>query len=317
MIKITEKQTILITGGAGYLGSVITEYFLQRNYRVIVYDNLLYNQQSLFNCVHFPDFHFVYGDVRNYNLLKQYVEKADIIFPLAAIVGAPACEKVPEVTYAVNQHSIEWLAKQIKPHQKVVFPCTNSGYGTKSGEIYCTEETPLEPISTYGISKVNAEKALLEMGNAVTLRLATVFGFSPRMRLDLLVNDFVFKAVNDRYIVLFEKDFKRNYLHIRDVPRVFEHAINNYENMKGEAYNVGIPDANLSKEELALRIKKFIPDLFITYSEFNKDPDRRNYIISNEKLLKTGFKFKYTLDDGIQELIKGYKILRFNQFKNI
>ncbi len=312
-----KQEKILITGGAGYLGSIVTEYFLSKGYDVTVYDNLLYNQTSLFNLCYHKNFHFVYGDVRNHDLLGKMIEKADIIFPLAAIVGAPACEKAPDVTIAVNQKSIEWLAKQIRPNQKVVFPTTNSGYGIGQKDIHCTEETPLKPISLYGVTKVAAEKALLDTGNAVTFRLATVFGFSPRMRLDLLVNDFVYKAFKDKYIVMFEKDFKRNFLHIRDVPRLFEHAINNYDKMKGQTFNAGLPDANLSKEELTLLIKKFVQDFYITCSEINKDPDKRNYIISNDKLLETGFKFQHGLEDGIVELLKGYAILRDNQYKNI
>jgi nucleoside-diphosphate-sugar epimerase len=311
------KARILITGGAGYLGTVFTEHFLNSGYEVTVLDNLMYNQTSLFHLCHRPEFKFVCGDVRNTEVMKELLKDQDIIIPLAAIVGAPACNKNPEVTEAINLNSIRELIKLKSPEQKIIFPTTNSGYGTKSGEVHCTEESPLEPISLYGKTKVMAEKELLEGGNAITLRLATIFGFSLRMRLDLLVNDFVYKAFKDRYIVLFEKDFKRNFLHIRDAARCFEHCIENFDSMKNEAYNVGHPDENISKEELCLKIKKHIPDFFITSSEINEDPDKRNYIVSNDKILKTGFTFEYPLERGIKELIKGYQILRDNQFKNI
>ncbi len=236
---------------------------------------------------------------------------------MAAIVGAPACDKDPHTTTAINYNSIEFISKVKRSDQIIIFPTTNSGYGTTDGSLYCTEKTPLNPISLYGKTKVAAEKILLESGNVVTLRLATVFGFSPRMRLDLLVNDFVYKAFKDKYLVLFEKDFKRNFLNIHDVPRLFEHILNNWDLMKNETYNAGLPDENISKEDLAIRIKKYFPDLYITSSEINKDPDKRNYIVSNEKLLKTGFNFKFSLDDGIIELKKGYTIMRDTQFKNI
>ncbi len=311
------NKKVLVTGGAGYLGSVLVEYLLEAGYEVTVVDNLMYNTNSLFHLCHHKKFRFVYGDVRNKELMKKLVKDQEFIIPLAAIVGAPACDKNPDVTEAVNFQAIKDIIEMRSSGQKIIYPTTNSGYGTKSGEIECTEESPLEPISLYGTTKVRAERLLLESGDAITLRLATLFGFSLRMRLDLLVNDFTYKAFKDRYLVLFEKKFKRNFLHVRDAARCFLHCMEHFDTMKNEAYNVGHPDENLSKEELALRIKRFVPDLFITESEFNKDPDKRDYVISNEKILKTGFTFAFPLDDGIVELLKGYQILRDNQFKNI
>ncbi len=309
---------ILVTGGSGYLGSVLVEHLLDKGYEVTVLDNLIYNQNSLLQFCHDTNFKFVFGDVRDEALLKKIVPEADFIIPLAAIVGAPASEKHPQTTTSVNYDSIALLNKlRDKNKQKVIFPTTNSGYGTTTGEIYCTEESPLNPISLYGRTKVDAEKELLGSHNTITLRLATLFGFSPRMRTDLLVNDFVQKALKDKTLVLFEKDFKRNYLHVRDAARCFIHCIENFDKMKNNAYNVGLPDANLSKEELAILIKKFVPSLYIHYAEIGSDPDKRNYIVSNDKLLKTGFKFEYSLEEGIKELIKGYSMLRDNHYRNV
>lgn len=312
-------KKVLITGGAGYLGSVITEHFLNKGYDVTCLDNLQFHQKSLFPFAVNPKFNFIYGDVRDKNLLEKVVSDFDIIFPLAAIVGMPASKLKPKETQETNFDSIAHLDEIRRPEQKLVYPTTNSGYGTKSGETFCTEETPLEPISEYGKTKVESEKLLLNSDkDAITLRLATVFGTSPRMRRDLLVNDFVYKALTDRSVVMYEKDAKRNYIHIRDVARVFEHCVRNYDSMKNEPYNVGLEDANLSKEELALKIKEHVPDFAIIPMEIGEDPDKRDYVISNQKILSTGFKPKYSLDFGIKELIKGYDILlRNDPYKNI
>lgn len=307
------KEKVLITGGAGYLGSVITGHLLEKGYQVSVLDSLIYGQKSLFSYASNPNFHFIYGDVRNKELLEKIVPDFNVIIPLAAIVGMPACNLKPLDAQTINHDAVVLINQIRSQKQKLIFPNTNSGYGTKSKELFCTEETPLEPISHYGKTKVTAEQHLLNSEKpAVTLRLATVFGLSPRMRTDLLVNDFVYKAMSDGYIVIYEKDFKRNFIHIKDVARVFEHAIINFDSMKKNAYNVGLEEANLSKAELAEKIKSYIPKFEIIYMEVGEDPDKRNYIVSNKKIMKTGFEPVYSLDYGIQELMKGYAILLKN-----
>ncbi len=308
-----EKEKVLITGGAGYLGSILTEHLLDKDYKVTCLDNLKHRQNSLLTYTSNPDFDFVYGDVRNQSLLEKLISDSDVIIPLAAIVGMPACDLNPEEALSINKDAIVKLNKIRSHDQKLIFPNTNSGYGTKSGELYCDEETPLEPISLYGKTKVEAEKHLLESEKpAITLRLATVFGISPRMRTDLLVNDFVLKAIREGSVVIYEGDFKRNYIHIKDVARAFEHCINNFEDMKNQPYNVGLENANLSKIELAEKIKSHIPNFEIISMEIGEDPDKRNYIVSNQKILRTGFSPEFSLDDGIKELIKGYNILLKN-----
>lgn len=310
-------KQILITGGAGYLGSVVTQRFLDAGYRVTVLDNLMYGQHSLFHFCANPDFEFIYGDVRDEYTLKKILSGVDAIIPLAAIVGAPACQRDPLLARSVNLDAIRLILKLRSNDQLIVYPTTNSGYGTKSGNIYCTEETPLEPISLYGETKVQAEKELLDSSNTITLRLATVFGMSPRMRLDLLVNHFVYAAVTDRYLVIFEKDFKRNYIHIRDVADCFLYCVENAPRMTGKPYNVGLDTANLSKEELALKIKAFVPDFYIHFAEIGSDPDKRNYVVSNERLRQAGFEAQRTIEDGIRELLKGYRMLGRSLMKNV
>lgn len=308
---------ILITGGAGYLGSVMTSLFLQKDYKVTVIDNLMFRQASLLDACADPRFIFIRGDARDNELIKQEMAKHDIIIPLAAIVGAPACDKDCFTTKQINYESVKSLASFISSQQMILFPTTNSGYGIGQKDNYCDEKTPLNPISLYGQTKVDAEKLLLDSGNAVTFRLATVFGASPRMRMDLLVNDFVYRAYADRFIVLFESHFKRNYIHIRDVANVFLFGIENYEKMKGEAYNVGLSDANLTKMELCLKIKEYLTDFHIFESDIGKDPDKRDYIVSNAKVEAAGFRPRYSLDMGIQELIKVYSMLPVNLYKNV
>ena len=310
---------VLVTGGAGYIGSVLVDSLINRKYDVTVVDNLMYKQTSLTQYCHLPNFKFVKGDVRDWNMMQPLVDEADIIIPLACIVGMPACKKYPELTQDTNQTAIEWLARNTRDDQKIIFPTTNSGYGIGQDGIHCTEETPLKPISLYGVTKVKAEEALLQRGNAVTFRLATVFGMSPRMRLDLLVNDFTYKAFKDKYIVLFESHFKRNFIHIRDVIKAFLFAIDRFDQMKGKAYNVGLSTANISKKELCEAIKQFIPDFYIAESEINEDPDKRNYIVSNAKLESLGWMPSFSLKDGIQELLKAYPIIDAsnNNFTNL
>jgi len=316
--ELGKSTRILITGGSGYLGSMLAEMLIARGFDVTVLDNLSYGQNTLFNLFHSGRLHFVHGDVTNEKSMQELLSKNkfDFIFPLAAIVGFPVSEQKPEITWLVNHQSMLTLIKCRLPGTKIIFPTTNSGYGTTSGQQECTEESPLNPISTYGKSKVAAEKALLEAGDAIAFRLATLFGMSLRMRTDLLVNDFTYKAFTEKSIILFERKFKRNYLHVRDASRAFLWAMLNWEQMKNKVYNVGHPDYNISKEELCNLIKKASPSLNVFFAEIGSDPDKRNYVISNERLLKTGFTFKYPLDEGIKELLAGYQAFRDYRFKN-
>jgi nucleoside-diphosphate-sugar epimerase len=277
----------------------------------------MYKQRSLFHLCANPNFDFVFGDVRDEPKMNELMSKADVIIPLAAIVGATACDRDPINAISIHVDVTRFMKSQLSTDQLVIYPTTNSGYGTQTGDVFCTEETPLEPISLYGRTKVEAEQEWLEFGNAISLRLATVFGLSPRMRLDLLVNDFVYKAVTDKYLVIFEKHFKRNYIHIRDIADCFVHCIENADAMKGQPYNAGLDDANLSKEELALKIKEYVPELYIHFAEIGSDPDKRNYIVSNQRLRGAGFEAKRSLDFGIQELMKGYKMLARAEMKNV
>ncbi len=308
---------VLVTGGAGYLGSVLCERLLDVGFRVTAIDCLMYQQKSLFHLCANADFDFVCGDVRDEALLRRYVTQADVIIPLAAIVGAPGCDRDPTLARSVNLEAIRLINRLRGASQLVIYPTTNSGYGTQTGDVFCTEETPLDPISLYGSTKSQAEAELLESPNAVTLRLATVFGMSPRMRLDLLVNHFTYAAVTDGYLVIFEKDFKRNFIHIRDVADVFLHCIENARQMVGRPYNAGLDAANLSKQELALKIKAFVPDFYVHYAAIGSDPDKRNYIVSNQRLRQAGFEAKRSLEFGIQELIKGYSMMGRARFKNV
>jgi nucleoside-diphosphate-sugar epimerase len=310
-------ETVLVTGGAGYIGSILCETLLHKGYRVTALDTLMYGEQSLFHLCAHPRFEFVYGDARDERTVGGLVREADVLIPLAAVVGAPACDRDPLLARSVNLDAVRLLLRLRSPKQVVVYPTTNSGYGTKSGDLRCTEETPLEPISLYGQTKCQAEAAVLESANAVALRLATVFGMSPRMRLDLLVNHFVLAALTDGYLVMFEKDFKRNFVHIRDVADCFVHCIENSSKMAGRPYNVGLDSANLSKEELALKIKHQVPNFYVHSAAVGCDPDKRNYIVSNQRLREAGFEAKRTLEDGIRELIKGYRMLGRGRFKNI
>lgn len=307
---------ILITGGAGYLGSILTPHLLSLGHQVTVVDTLIYGQAPLLDSCASPDFHFVYGDVRDERVVQPLVAASDCIIPLAALVGAPACKRDAVGAKTVNRDAVALLARLRSKQQRILFPTTNSGYGIGQEGIACTEETPLRPISLYGTTKVDAERILLDSGEAITFRLATVFGSSPRMRLDLLVNDFVYRAVNDRALVLFEAHFKRNYIHIRDIARVFSHGIERYDAMKGRPYNVGLSNANLSKLELCEAIQKHLPEFIFSESQIGEDPDKRNYIVCNRRIEATGWKPAYSLDDGIVELIKAYRIVKQRQYGN-
>jgi nucleoside-diphosphate-sugar epimerase len=308
---------ILITGGAGYLGSVLAPMLLAQGHDVTVLDAFLFRQNSLMDCCQYENFEVVRGDCRDETQIKSLLKKADVIIPLAALVGAPICQRDMVGTKTINLDAIQMLCRLASKDQRVIFPTTNSGYGIGEAGKFCTEETPLNPISLYGTTKVESEKAVLQRENSITFRLATVFGAAPRMRMDLLVNDFVHRAVMDRAVVVFEGHFKRNYIHIRDVARVFLHAIENFESMKGSPYNVGLDDANLSKLELCAEIKKQVPNFICLESQIGEDPDKRDYIVSNSRLYSTGFRPEWPLQRGITELIKTYTILRNAQYSNI
>ena len=308
---------ILVTGGAGYIGSILVPELLKKGHEVIVIDNFMYNQTSLLDCCYDEKLTVVRGDARDKELVSKYLKNVDAIFPLACLTGAPLCEKDPIAAKTVNFDAVKMILELRSKGQIIIFPTTNSGYGIGQKDIHCTEETPLNPISLYGRLKVELEKILLEAGNCITLRLATVFGISPRMRLDLLVNDFTYRAVTDHSIVLFEAPFKRNYIHVRDVAKAFIHSLENFNTTKDELYNVGLSDANLSKWELCEEIKKQIPDFYFVETKIGEDPDKRNYIVSNAKIERTGFKPDISLQKGIAELIKGFQIIRKNLYTNI
>lgn len=312
-----DSKKVLVTGGAGYIGSILVPMLLEVGYSVSVIDNFLYNQSSLLDCCHNPKLQVIRGDARDRQLVAEHMQGKDYIIPLACLVGAPLCDAQPEEARSVNLNAVKLILELRSPGQNIIFPNTNSGYGVGEEGVHCTEETPLRPISLYGQLKVEAEKSLLSAGNAISLRLATVFGTSPRMRLDLLVNDFVYRAVNDGFVVLFEADFKRNYIHVRDVARAFLHSMENFEKMKDQAYNIGLSDANLSKRELCEEIQSQVPRFYFTEARVGEDRDKRNYIVSNEKIEKTGFKPQVSLAEGIAELKKGYQIIKRNQFSNI
>lgn len=308
---------ILITGGAGYIGSILVSELLKKNHELIVIDNFMYNQTSLLDCCNDQRLTIVRGDARDKELISKCLKKVDAIFPLACLTGAPLCSKDPIGAKTTNFDAIKMILELRHRDQMIIFPTTNSGYGIGQKGIYCTEETPLNPMSLYGKLKVEIEKLLLVAGNCITLRLATVMGISPRMRLDLLVNDFTYRAVNDRFLVLFEPHFKRNYIHVRDVTKAFIHCIDNFDQMKCNAYNVGLSDANISKWELCQEIKKQLPDFYFIEAKIGEDPDKRDYIVSNAKIEATGFKPDHSLQQSITELIKGYKIIKRNTFANI
>ncbi|MGD9536750.1 MAG: NAD-dependent epimerase/dehydratase family protein [Alphaproteobacteria bacterium] len=311
------RHRILVTGGAGYLGSIMVPALLEAGHHVVVLDNFMYRQTSLNHLCANPNFDVVRGDARDEMLVSSLSKRVDMVVPLAALVGAPLCDADKTGAVSVNRDAVIALTRMLGREQRILMPITNSGYGVGEKDKYCTEDTPLRPISLYGRTKVEAEEAVLGRGNAISFRLATVFGFSPRMRIDLLVNDFVYRALYDRAVVLFEPHFKRNYIHVRDVARVFLHGVDNFEAMKNAAYNVGLSDANLSKWQLCERIKAQLPDFVFTEAPIGEDPDKRDYIVSNARIEGTGFRPAYSLDDGIRELIKGYRMLRNTVHGNI
>lgn len=308
---------VLVTGGAGYIGSILVTELLDAGYEVTVVDNFAHHENSLAHVCSRPHFNVVRGDVRSKSLMLPLLKEADAVIPLAAIVGAPLCDRDPVGAVTINRDAVEMIIKNLSKSQWLLMPVTNSGYGIGKKNSYCTEKSPLKPVSLYGKTKVEAEKLILERENSVSFRLATVFGMSPRMRMDLLVNDFVYRAMKDRFIVLFEAHFNRNFIHVRDVARAFLFGLKNFEKLKGEAYNVGLSDANLSKLELCQKIKKHLPQFVIQKASVDRDPDQRDYLVSNAKIEKEGFCPIHSLDDGIKELIKGYKMLSVNRYANV
>ena len=311
------SQTILVTGGAGYLGSTMVPDLLAAGHKVTVLDNFMFDQTSLNHVCHNPNFSIVKGDIRIESVIAPLIRRADVVIPLAALVGAPLCNMDPVGATTINHDAITLMLKLLSKDQKVLMPTTNSAYGTGDENNFCTEESPLRPISQYAIEKVAIEKELMQRENVISFRLATVFGMSPRMRIDLLVNDFTYRAVKDRFVVLFESSFKRNYVHVRDVSRAFQHALRNFDSMKGQIYNVGLSDANVSKKELCEAIQKLVPDFIFLEAPVGKDPDQRNYIVSNDKIEKTGYKTSMSLQAGIAELIKGYTMIQNTRYGNV
>ncbi len=307
---------ILVTGGSGYIGSILVPELVKLKFQVTVLDNFMYKQSSLNHLCAFENFRIINGDIRDKILMKTTLAENDLVIPLAAIVGAPLCNKDPYSAQSINHDAIIEMIKSVSKDQLILMPTTNSAYGSGDKNNYCDENSPLNPISKYASDKVEIEKKLMEREKSISYRLATVFGMSPRMRIDLLVNDFTYRAFHDSALVVFEGHFKRNYIHIRDVVNSFIHAINNFEKMKGEIFNVGLSDANLSKIELCQEIKKHIPNFVFVEEKIKKDPDQRNYIVSNKKIEGTGFLPSYTLSDGIKELIKGYTMLKNQSFGN-
>jgi nucleoside-diphosphate-sugar epimerase len=308
---------VLVTGGAGYIGSVLVPSLLAAGHQVTVVDNFMYRQTSLLDVCSEPGLEIMRGDARDRQLMEQMIPGHDVLIPLAALVGAPVCARDPEAACGTNFGAVELMLNLRSRDQRVIYPNTNSGYGLGQGEAFCTEETPLLPISVYGRTKCQAEQAVLDAGNSLTFRLATVFGTSPRMRIDLLVNDFTYRAVTDGFVVLFEAHFKRNYIHVRDVARAFMHAIDNFESMQGRAYNVGLSDANLSKLELCQAIQRHVPSFYFAEAAVGEDPDKRNYVVSNARIEATGFRPRFMLDAGIRELVKAYQVVRRTQYGNV
>ncbi|HEY1736971.1 MAG TPA: NAD-dependent epimerase/dehydratase family protein [Methylovirgula sp.] len=310
-------QSVLVTGGAGYLGSVLVPALLAEGYNVHVLDNFMYRQNSLAACAANPRFSVTNGDGRQEDILKPLVAKADVVIPLAALVGAPLCKKDPIGATSTNLDAIKMLVRMLSEDQEILMPITNSGYGIGEKDKHCTEDSPLRPLTLYGRDKVEAEQIALGRKNTISFRLATVFGMAPRMRIDLLVNDFVYRAVNDRFIVLFEPHFRRNFIHVDDVARAFMHGIKNFDKMRGKPYNVGLDDANISKWQLCEKIREHIPNFTFLEAPVGEDPDKRDYVVSNARIGATGYKPIHSLDLGIAELIKGFTMIKNTVYGNV
>ena len=314
---MSERKHILVTGGAGYIGSLLVPDLLNKGFKVTVLDSFMYKQNSLAQVCHCENFDVVRGDIRSKSTINPLIKRADIIIPLAALVGAPLCKQSSVAATSVNCDAMLMMFSLLSSDQLILMPTTNSAYGKGDKDNFCTEESPLNPVSQYAEEKVKVEQALMQHGKAISFRLATVFGMSPRMRIDLLVNDFVYRAIYDRFVVLFESHFKRNYIHVRDVVKAFLHGIDNFDKMEGEIYNVGLSDANLSKKELCDRIKQYIYEFIYLEAAVGKDPDQRDYIVSNAKLEATGFRNQFSLDEGIQELKKGFSMIKNAIYGNV
>jgi nucleoside-diphosphate-sugar epimerase len=308
---------VLVTGGAGYIGSVLVPDLLNRGYKVTVVDNFMYKQTSLTTSIRNSNFKLVFGDVRDESLMKEEISKADVLIPLAAIVGAPACDKDPVLAKSINRDSILWLIKHLSKDQRIIMPTTNSAYGSGEKDNFCDENSPLKPLSLYAKDKVIVEKALMEFSNSTSFRLATVFGLSPRMRLDLLVNNFVYRAVSDGFIIIFEGHFKRNYIHVLDVVQAFNLALEEHLKFRGEIFNVGLSEANISKLKLCELIKESLPSFTFMEAPLGKDPDQRNYIVSNAKIENLGFRPRVSLKNGLEELTKGLPMFLAKSYTNI
>jgi nucleoside-diphosphate-sugar epimerase len=310
-------KRILVTGGAGYIGSMLVPDLLNRGYQVTVVDNFMYKQTSLAASVRDKNLNIVFGDVRDETLMKNEIKSADVIIPLAAIVGAPACDNDPIAAQSINKDSILWLLKKLSPNQQIIMPTTNSAYGSGDKDNYCDENSPLNPLSLYARDKVLVENILMQNEMATSFRLATVFGISPRMRLDLLVNNFVYRAITDGFVVVFEGHFKRNYIHVMDVVQAFNLALEKNNEFAGEIFNIGLSNDNISKIDLCQEITKIVPGFTFLEASMGKDPDQRNYIVSNSKIEALGFQPKCSLQDGLRELTKGLEMFNFKPFTNI
>jgi len=308
---------ILVTGGAGYIGSVLVPNLLDQGHEVTVIDNFIFKQTSLASSIRKENLHLVFGDVRDEALMKPLLAKADLIIPLAAIVGAPACDSDPVAAKSINKDSILWLLKNLSSNQRIIMPTTNSAYGSGDENNFCDESSPLNPLSLYARDKVTVEKELMKHPGATSFRLATVFGISPRMRLDLLVNNFTYRAITDGFVVVFEGHFKRNYIHVLDVVQAFNLAISNEKDFAGGIFNVGLSEANISKVELCREIQRVVPNFTYLEAAMGKDPDQRNYVVSNEKIEKLGFDPMVSLGSGLHELVKGLKMFNHKPFTNV
>jgi nucleoside-diphosphate-sugar epimerase len=304
--KIQIKK-ILITGGAGYLGSMITTNLVQKGYLVTVVDNLYFKKNFLNHLKNNKNLIFIKDDVLKKKNLKKYIQNQDLIIPLAALVGAPLCDKKKKLAVELNYKTIRYMVGLLKKSQKIIYPNTNSGYGIGKKNKFCNEKSPLNPISLYAKTKVQAEKCVIKHKNSISFRLATVFGVSYRMRSDLLVNNFVATALKDKNLKIFEPNFFRNFIHIKDIVRAFEFSIDNFDKLKNNIYNLGLSTANISKIQLAKKIKKYLPNIKISVIDNFKDPDQRNYIVSNKKIETKGFRAKFSIEEGIIELISYFE----------
>lgn len=297
---------ILVTGGAGFVGSVLVPMLLSKNYKVRVLDNLMFGIDGLFNCFNHKNFEFVKGDIRNKNLMEKVVEDIDVVIHLASLVGYPICKKYEKDACVVNVEATMTLSRILPKDKLVIYPSTDSCYGS-FGEL-CTEETLLKPLTLYGETKAAAEILLRERGNTIILRFATGFGVSPRMRLDLLINDFCYKAVKERNLIVYEKSYQRAFVYVTDMARAFIFALGNAVEMRDGVYNIGSEKLNLTKEQVAELIRKKT-EYYLHYADFGKDADQRNYRVSCEKMRKLGFETEISLEQGIDQLIELFKVL--------